>query len=38
MISSFEFAGNVVGVMIDSNIDEELIKKVHEEISEVERT
>lgn len=34
MISSFEFSGNVVGVMIDSNIDEELMEKVHKEISE----
>lgn len=30
MISTFEFSKNVVGIMIDSNVDKELLKEVHE--------
>ena len=29
MVSTFEFSENVVGIMIDSNVDDELLEEVH---------
>lgn len=34
MVSNFEFAENVVGIIIDTDIDEELIRKVQSRIDE----
>lgn len=33
MVSTFEFADNIVGIMVNSNIDSEVVQKVHDEIS-----
>ena len=33
MVSTFEFADNVVGIMIDSNLDEDLMREVHQVVS-----
>ncbi len=34
MVSSFEFASHVVGIMITSEVDQKLLKKIHEVIKE----
>lgn len=34
MVSSFEFANHVVGIMITSNVDKKLLKEIHKIISE----